>query len=114
MKIKNTLVLLSCIAFSPLTLSADFTPDFNMRIRLNASATPVPFEFRGDQAEVSRGIKVKCLANKNPLPTEVCKIKNTTPRGFGGRLVTSAFYDYKLLLSGEELDIPSGGIYYIY
>ena len=114
MKIKTTLALLSCIAFSPITLSADFTPDFNIKIRLNASTTPIAFEFRGDQAEISRGIKVKCLTNKKPLPMEICKIKNTTPRGFGGRLVTSEFYDYKILLSGEELEIPSGAIYYIY
>ncbi len=114
MNIKATLALVACIVFSPISLSADFTPEFNIRIRLNASATPTAFEFKGDQSEISRGIKVKCLANKTPLPAEICKIKNTTQRAFGGRLVTSAFYDYKMLLSGEELDIASGDVFYMY
>lgn len=113
MNIKTVLVLLSCIVFSPLSLSVDFTPDFNIRIRLDASVSPVPFEFRGDQVAVSRGIKVKCVADKTPTATEVCKIKNTSQRAFGGHLVTSTFYDYKMLLSGDELEIASGDIFYL-
>jgi len=114
MKIKTTLAFLSCLIFSAVTVSADFTPEFNLRIRLDASVTPTSFEFRGDQTEISRGIKVKCVVDKTPLPTEVCKIKNTTQRAFGGRLVTSTFYDYKMLLAGDELEISSGDVFYIY
>lgn len=114
MKIKTTLALVCCVVFSPLTLCADFTPEFNIRIAINASASPTAFEFIGDQAEISRGIKVKCHADKTPLPTEFCKIKNTSQSAFGGRLVTSTFYDYKMLMAGEELEIASGDVFYMY